>query len=104
MILDVGLSHMLIVSAILFSLGVLCVLIKRNAVNVLMGIELILNACNLNLVAFSRYGSIGLDGQVFAVFVIMMAAAEVAIALAIILNLFRQFRNVNLDVISKLKW
>ena len=85
----VGLSHYLVVSAALFSLGVLGVLTRRNAVNVLMGIELILNSANLNLVAFSRYGPGGMSGQLFAVFVIVIAAAEVAVALAIVLTLYR---------------
>jgi NADH:ubiquinone oxidoreductase subunit K len=91
------LEHYLIVSAALFCLGLLGVLTRRNAVNVLMGIELILNSANLNLVAFSRFGSGGLDGQLFAVFVIVVAAAEVAVALAIVLTLYRLRRTPNLD-------
>jgi len=92
-----ALEHYLIVSAALFCLGLLGVLTRRNAVNVLMGIELILNSANLNLVAFSRFGSGGLDGQLFAVFVIVVAAAEVAVALAIVLTLYRLRRTPNLD-------
>jgi NADH-quinone oxidoreductase subunit K len=94
-----GLSHYLVVSAALFSLGVLGVLTRRNAVNVLMGIELILNSANVNLVAFSRYGAgtQPLQGQLFAVFVIVIAAAEVAVALAIVLTLYRLRRTPNLD-------
>jgi NADH-quinone oxidoreductase subunit K len=94
-----GLSHYLVVSAALFSLGVLGVLTRRNAVNVLMGIELILNSANVNLVAFSRYGAgaVPLQGQLFAVFVIVIAAAEVAVALAIVLTLYRLRRTPNLD-------
>ena len=91
------LQHYLLVSAALFSLGVLGVLTRRNAVNVLMGIELILNSANLNLVAFSRYGPGNLQGQMFAVFVIVIAAAEVAVALAIVLTLYRLKRTPNLD-------
>jgi NADH-quinone oxidoreductase subunit K len=97
------LQHYLLVSAALFSLGVLGVLTRRNAVNVLMGIELILNSANLNLVAFSRYGPGSLDGQLFAVFVIVIAAAEVAVALAIVLTLYRLRRTPNLDEADSLK-
>ena len=75
----IGLSHYLVVSAALFSLGVLGLLTRRNAVNVLMSIELMLNAANVNLVAFSRYAAGNLGGQIFAVFVIVVAAAEVAV-------------------------
>jgi NADH-quinone oxidoreductase subunit K len=95
--MTIGLSHYLVVSAALFSLGVLGVLTRRNAVNVLMGIELILNSANVNLVAFSRYGTGNLQGQMFAIFVIVIAAAEVAVALAIILTLYRLRRTPNLD-------
>jgi NADH:ubiquinone oxidoreductase subunit K len=99
----IGLSHYLIVSAALFSLGVLGVLTRRNAVNVLMGVELMLNSANLNLVAFSRFGAGNLSGQLFAVFVIVIAAAEVAVALAIILTLYRLRRTPNLDEADTLK-
>lgn len=99
----VGLSHYLIVSAALFSLGVLGLLTRRNAVNVLMSVELILNSSNVNLVAFSRFSSGNLDGQVFAIFVIMVAAAEVAVALAIVLTLYRLRRTPNLDEADILK-
>jgi NADH:ubiquinone oxidoreductase subunit K len=93
----ITLQHYLAVSAALFCLGLLAVLTRRNAVNVLMGIELILNSANLNLVAFSRYGPGNLSGQLFAVFVIVIAAAEVAVALAIVLTLYRLNRTPNLD-------
>jgi NADH:ubiquinone oxidoreductase subunit K len=93
----IGLSHYLVISAALFALGILGVLTRRNAVNVLMGIELILNSANINLVAFSRFGPGGLQGQIFAVFVIVIAAAEVAVALAIVLTLYRLRRSPNLD-------
>jgi NADH:ubiquinone oxidoreductase subunit K len=85
----ITLQHYLLLSAALFSLGIFGVLTRKNAVNVLMGIELILNSANINLIAFSRYSSHGLDGQMFAVFVIVVAAAEVAVALAIVLSLDR---------------
>jgi NADH-quinone oxidoreductase subunit K len=99
----IQLHHFLLVSAALFSLGVLAVLTRRNAVNVLMGVELILNSANLNLVAFSRFGPGGLQGQLFAVFVIVIAAAEVAVALAIVLTLYRLRRSPNLDEADMLK-
>ena len=99
----IQLHNFLIVSAALFSLGVLAVLTRRNAVNVLMGLELILNSANLNLVAFSRFGPGGLQGQLFAVFVIVIAAAEVAVALAIVLTLYRLRRSSNLDEADILK-
>ena len=100
----IGLHHYLVVSSVLFSLGVLCLLIRRNAINVLMGVELVFNSANLNLVAFGRYGGQPIAGQVFTVFVVMIAAAEVAVALAIVLVLFKNFRSVNLDDMRSLKW
>lgn len=99
----IELKYYLLISAALFSLGVFGVLTRRNAVNVLMGVELILNSANLNLVAFSRYSSTGIDGQMFAVFVIVVAAAEVAVALAIVLTLYRVLNTVNLDRADVLK-
>jgi NADH-quinone oxidoreductase subunit K len=99
----IGLGHYLIVSAALFSLGIMAVLARKNAVNVLMGIELILNSANVNLVAFSRFSSANLDGQLFAVFVIVIAAAEAAVALAIVLSMYRLLKSVNLDRADSLK-
>ena len=99
----IGLPHYLVLSAALFSLGILGLLTRRNAVNVLMSIELILNAANVNLVAFSRYATGNMDGQLFAVFVIVVAAAEVAVGLAIILTLYRLRRTPNLDEADILK-
>jgi NADH-quinone oxidoreductase subunit K len=99
----IGLSHYLIVSAALFSLGIMCVLTRKNAINVLMGLELILNAANLNLIAFSKFSSGSFDGQIFAVFVIVVAAAEAAVALAIVLSMYRIIRSVNLDRADTLK-
>ena len=99
----ITLPHYLIVSAALFSLGMLGILTRRNAVNVLMGVELVLNSANLNLVAFSRFGSGNLQGQLFAVFVIVIAAAEVAVALAIVLTLYRLRRTSNLDAADILR-
>jgi NADH-quinone oxidoreductase subunit K len=99
----IGLNHYLLVSAALFSLGVMGVLTRKNAVNVLMGIELILNSANLNLVAFSKYSAANLNGQIFAIFVIVIAAAEAAVALAIVLSMYRMVRSVNLDEADTLK-
>ncbi len=99
----IELKYYLLISAALFALGVFGILTRRNAVNVLMGVELILNSANLNLVAFSRYSSAGIDGQMFAVFVIVVAAAEVAVALAIVLTLYRVLNTVNLDRADVLK-
>ena len=95
--MTIGLEHYLLVSGALLSLGVLGLLTRRNAVNVLMSIELILNSANINLVAFSRFGAGNMSGQIFAVFVIVVAAAEVAVALAIVLTLYRLRRTPNLD-------
>jgi NADH-quinone oxidoreductase subunit K len=99
----IGLSHYLIVSAALFSLGIMCVLTRKNAVNVLMGVELILNSANLNLVAFSKFSAGNLNGQVFAIFIIVVAAAEAAVGLAIILAMYRIIKSVNLDRADTLK-
>ncbi len=101
--LQVGLAHFLVVSAILFSLGIYGIITRKNAVMVLMGLELILNAANINFVAFSKYGNLGINGQIVALFVIILAAAEAAIALAIVLNVYKTFANVNVDEINNLK-
>jgi len=101
--MQVTLIHYLVVSAILFSLGIYGVVTRKNAILVLMGIELILNAANINFIAFSRYGGMQLDGQAIAVFVIILAAAEAAVALAIVLNIYQRFKTVNVDEINKLK-
>lgn len=98
-----GLNHFLILSAILFSLGIYAILTRRNAIMVLMGIELVLNAANINFIAFSRYSTGTLDGQIVAIFVIILAAAEVAIALAIVLNIYQTFNTVNVDEINQLR-
>jgi len=94
--------HYLILAAALFALGTIGVLTRRNVVIVLMSIELILNAVNLNLVAFSRLW--GLQGQVFAIFVITDAAAEAAWGLGILIAFFRNRETVNVDEVDLLKW
>jgi NADH-quinone oxidoreductase subunit K len=97
------LQHFLAVGALLFTLGVYTVLTRRNAVSILMGIELILNSANLNFVAFNRYGRLGVQGQLFAVFVIIMAAAEAAVALAIVLNLYKNMNSIDVDEADSLR-
>jgi len=99
----IGLQHYLVVSSILFSLGLFGIVTRKNAVMVLMGIELILNSANINFIAFARFGNFGFDGQLIALFVIILAAAEAAVALAIILNIYKNFSTVNVDEIDNLK-
>ena len=98
----IGLNHYLAVSAALFALGLACILIRRNALLVFMGLEMNLNAANLALVAFSHFGR-GPVGQVLTFFVIAIAAAEVAVGLAIIVALYRLRQTVNLDDLNTLK-
>ncbi|MFA6457327.1 MAG: NADH-quinone oxidoreductase subunit NuoK [Bacteroidota bacterium] len=101
--MTITLTHFLIISAALFTFGLYAVLTRRNAIMVLMGIELILNSANINFLAFSRFGGMNLEGQMAAIFVIILAAAEAAIALAIVLNIYKRFNTVNVDEISYLK-
>lgn len=89
-----GLGAYIAVSAALFALGIVAILVRRNILYVLMGIEMILNAANINFVAFNRFNGGGLDGRMFAIFVIILAAAEAAVALAIVLNVFHLFNSV----------
>ena len=97
------LNNYLYISAILFSLGTFAVMTRRNGIAVLMGVELILNAANLNFVAFSRFGGMNMDGHIFSLFVIVLAAAEAAVALAIIINLFRNLGTVNVNEANSLR-
>ena len=97
------LSSYLAVSGVLFLLGVATILVRRNALYVLMGVELILNAANLNFVAFARFGDHGLDGQMFALFVVILAAAEAAIALAIVLRIFHDFGTIDITRTDSLR-
>ncbi|MBM3213539.1 NADH-quinone oxidoreductase subunit NuoK [Candidatus Poribacteria bacterium] len=99
----IPLSHFVILSAILFVLGMYAVLTRRNAIAILMGTELILNAANLNFVAFTRYIVGGVAGQMIAVFVIVLAAAEAAVALAIILTLYQEMNTISPDETQELK-
>ena len=95
--LAVGLEHYLLVSAFVFCTGLAVMATKRNAVGVLIGAELVLNAANLNFIAFDRYRVGGLDGQITAAFVIVLAAAEAAIALAIFLNFYSSHATIDVD-------
>ena len=103
--MTVGLEHYLILSAILFSIGLYGVLAKRNAVIILMCIEIMLNAVNIALVAFSRYVTpLALTGQIFAIFVMAVAAAEAAVGIAIIITIYRKRDTINIDKFDLTKW
>ena len=99
----VDLNSYLIIGAVLFSLGLFGVITRCNGVAVLMGVELILNAANVNFVAFSRFGGMDLSGHVFSLFVIILAAAEAAVALAIILNIYNNMGTINIDEADQLR-
>lgn len=98
-----GLNAYLTVAAVLFVCGVICMATKRNGIGVLMGVELVLNGGNLNLIAFSKSGHLGLDGQVMALFVIVLAAAEAAVALAIALNFYNNHLTIDVDQATELR-
>ena len=102
-LMNIGLNHFLVLSAILFGLGLLTVATRRNAVAILMGVELILNSAALNFVAFSHYVHGMIAGQVFALFIIVLAAAEAAIALAIVLSIFRSFHSIDANDTSTMR-
>jgi len=101
----VSLESFLSISAVLFSLGTYALITRRNAIAVLMGIELMLNSANINFIAFNRFssGMNNLDGHVFSIFVIVLAAAEAAVALAIVINLFKNHQTVNIDEARELR-
>jgi NADH-quinone oxidoreductase subunit K len=101
--IDLMLNAYLFVAAVLFVCGIACMATKRNAIGVLMGVELILTAATLNFVAFSRYTPLGIDGQVMALFVIVLAAAEAAVALAIVLNFYNNHLTIDVDRADELK-
>ena len=102
-VLNVGLVHYLAVGAILFGLGFLTLMTRRNAVGILLGVELILNAAGVNFVAFSHYVTGGIAGQVFTVFIIILAASEAAIGLAIVLQVYRHYRTIDAGQVSELR-
>ena len=97
----VGVSHFMVVGAVMFVTGAVCMATKRNALGILMGIELVLNGANINFIAFGshyfRERSLGLDGQFMALFVIVLAAAEAAVALAIALNFYNNHATIDVD-------
>ena len=99
----VPLQHVLVVGLLLFALGLYTVLTRRNAIGILMGIELLLNAANVNYVAFARYSESPTDGQIFAIFIIMLAAAEAAIGLAIVLGIYQNFSSIDVDATHALR-
>jgi NADH:ubiquinone oxidoreductase subunit K len=99
----IPLQYYLIASAALFSLGIYGLLTRKNAINVLMAVELMFNSANINLVAFSRFVAGDVSGQLFALFVIVIAACEAAVALAIVMSLYRLLKTVSLDEASALK-
>jgi len=99
----IGLNDFMIVSVVLFCIGLFIIVSKKNAIQILIGIELMLNAAILNLVAFGKYDRINNGGQMFALFAIVLAAATTAVALAIILNVYRQYRTIDPDKVNQLK-
>ncbi|MGQ9674535.1 MAG: NADH-quinone oxidoreductase subunit NuoK [Chloroflexota bacterium] len=103
--MQVSLEHYLLLGAILFCVGLYGALAKRNAVAILMSIELMLNAVNINLVAFANYlKPTSLMGQVFTIFVITIAAAEAAVGLAIVLAIYRTHRTISIEDVDLMKW
>jgi NADH-quinone oxidoreductase subunit K len=100
----ISLEWYLIFAAALFSLGVFGVLARRNAIAILMGIELMLNAVNINLVAFWRYNPENITGQAFAVMVFAVSAAEVAVGLALVISLYRRRQSIAAEEINLMKW
>lgn len=101
--IEVGLNHFLVISTLLFAMGIYAIVTRKNAIMVLMGVELILNSANINFIAFTHFGNFGLQGHLIALFVIVLAAAEAAIALAIVLNIYKTLSTVNIDEVDSLK-
>jgi len=104
-----NLFNYLLLGAFLFALGIFCMITRRNAIGVLMGVELILNAAGVNFVAFSRFGnrmgdSPGFDGQIFTLFIVVLAAAEAAVALALVLAVFQNRHSIDVTQADELKW
>lgn len=101
---EITLQHYLIVGAFLFVCGIVCMATKRNAIGVLIGVELVLNGANINFVAYAHFNpAFEIEGMIFALFVIVMAAAEAAIALAIVLNFYNNHLTVDVDTAEELK-
>lgn len=108
-VFNIGLTHFLLVSIVLVAAGIATMLSKRNAIGILIGVELVLNAAALNLVAFNHYAWPGIegkpasDGVMFAIFVVVLAAAEAAVALAIFLNFYNNFSSIDVEKAAQLK-
>ncbi len=102
--MTIGLTHYLVVAAVLFCSGLFTMMTKRNAIGILIGVELVLNSAGVNLVAFDRYSGAGsLDGQITAIFVIVLAAAEAAIAVGICINVYKNLSTVDVDSAVQLR-
>jgi NADH-quinone oxidoreductase subunit K len=101
---EIGLNHYLLLGALLFVSGAVCMAVKRNAIGILMGVELVLNGANINFVALAHFNpTFALEGQIFALFVIVLAAAEAAVALAIVLNFYNNHSTVDVDTAEELR-
>lgn len=98
-----ALVNYLLLAGVLFALGIFAMVSRRNAVGILMGVELVLNAAGINFVAFARFNGHQLDGQVFALFIIVLAAAEAAVALALVLAVFQTHRSIELDELDEMR-
>ena len=102
--LTIGLTHYLVVAAVLLGTGIFAMTTKRNAIGILIGVELVLNSANVNLVAFDRYlGPDRLDGQIMALFVIVLAAAEAALAVGICINVYKNLSTIDVDTADRLQ-
>lgn len=101
--MSLGIGHFIVLSAIIFCLGLYNVMTRRNAIGVLMGVELILNAAAINFVSFSHYGGTMVAGQVYALFIIVLAAAEAAVALAIVVAIYKRFHDIDVENATILK-
>jgi len=102
--LTIGLTHYLVVAAVLFCAGLFTMAVKRNAIGILIGVELVLNSTNVNLIAFDRYLGPGrIDGQIMALFVIVVAAAEAAVAVGICINVYKNLATIDVDTATKLR-
>lgn len=95
---DIGLTHYLVVATLLFVMGIFVMVTKRNAIGILLGVEMVLNGASLNLVAFNRYNGLkALDGQITSLFIIVLAAAEAALAVAICMNFYKHLNTIDVD-------
>lgn len=102
--LTIGLTHFLVVGAVLFCAGIFTMMTKRNAIGILIGVELVLNSAGVNLIAFDRYlGQGRMDGQITALFIIVLAAAEAALAVGICINVYKNLATVDVDSADKLQ-